>query len=103
MPFSNSITHPVSNDREISKLLTAAVVNSNFRKLLLTNPAQALAGGYNGEAFRLSKEEREHVMRIKARTLAEFASMLIDKPVTAMRKPVYTLPEVRAFAPSGLD
>ena len=61
---------------EISRLLTAAVVNRGFCKLLLTNPASALARGYNGESFRLRSEEQDLVLSIQAKSLADFASQL---------------------------
>jgi hypothetical protein len=62
--------------REISRLLTAAIVNQSFCNLLLTNPASALAKGYNGEAFRLEHEEKDRVLSIRARSLADFALQL---------------------------
>jgi len=62
--------------REISRLLTAAVVNQKFRQLLLSNPASALAAGYNGEAFRLADKEQDQVLSIRAQSLADFAQQL---------------------------
>ena len=35
------------SNKEVNKLLTAAVVSKAFCRLLLTNPAQALEDGYN--------------------------------------------------------
>ncbi len=64
------------NGKELSRLLSAAVVNQRFCKLLLTNPASALAAGYNGESFRLGKEERDLILSIEAKSLAEFARQL---------------------------
>jgi len=63
---------------EISRLLTAAVVNRRFCQLLLANPAYALDNGYNGEAFLLESEARDRVLSIRARNLAEFASQLMN-------------------------
>lgn len=63
---------------ELSRLLTAAVVNQRFCKLLLNNPERALACGYNGEAFRLASEEKKRVLSIRARSLAEFATQLTN-------------------------
>lgn len=103
MPLTISNTHPTSNGRELSKLLTAAVVNANFRKLLLTNPAQALSGGYNGEVFHLTKEEHEHIVSIKAKTLAEFANSLIETPIKTIRRPVYARSEAHVLVPTGMD
>ncbi len=65
-----------SNGREISRLLSAAVVNKRFCKLLLSSPATALATGYNGESFRLAKEEKDLVLSIRAKTLEDFARQI---------------------------
>lgn len=62
--------------QEISRILTAAVINESFRKLLLSNPDQALTKGYRGEPFHLAKEERVRVAAIRASSLAEFAAQL---------------------------
>ncbi len=64
------------NEREYSRILTAAVVNERFRKLLLSNPALALKSGYGGEAFNLAVEESERISSIKASSLAEFARQM---------------------------
>ncbi len=61
---------------EISRMLTAAVVNENFRKMLLANPEQALAKGYRGESFHFSKEERSRLGAIRASSLTEFAAQI---------------------------
>jgi hypothetical protein len=62
--------------QEISRVLTAAVINENFRKLLLANPDQALTKGYRGEPFHLAKEERTRLAAIRATSLAEFAAQI---------------------------
>jgi hypothetical protein len=62
--------------KELSRLITAAVVNRQFCNLLLANPAMALATGYNGEAFHLASEEQELVASIRATSLADFAKQL---------------------------
>jgi hypothetical protein len=64
------------NQNEISRVLTAAVVNENFRKMLLANPEQALVKGYRGEAFHFSKEERSRLGAIHASSLTEFAAQI---------------------------
>ena len=64
------------NGRELSRLITAAVVNRGFCNLLLANPAMALATGYNGELFHLETEEQEFVLSIRATSLADFAEQL---------------------------
>ena len=64
--------------KEYSRLLTAAAVNLNFQKLLLANPAQALAAGYCGETFHFSHEETQRLITIEATSLADFAEKLIQ-------------------------
>lgn len=72
----NSMTSVYRNQSEISRVLTAAVVNENFRKMLLANPEQALERGYRGESFHLSKEERSRLAAIRATSLTEFAAQI---------------------------
>jgi len=62
--------------QEISRILTAAVINEKFRKLLLANPDQALTKGYRGEPFHLAKEDRTRLAAIRASSLAEFAAQI---------------------------
>ena len=62
--------------QEISRILTAAVINENFRKLLLANPDKALTSGYRGEPFHGAKEERVRLAAIRATSLAEFAAQI---------------------------
>ncbi len=57
----------------ISRLITAAVVNQGFCRLLLTNPEKAISSGYNGETFRLDGREKELILSIQASSLADFA------------------------------
>jgi hypothetical protein len=62
---------------EISRLLTAAVVNRRFCRLLLHNPLAALAGGYRGEAFHLDAVELKRISAIRATSLRDFALQLV--------------------------
>jgi hypothetical protein len=65
----------------ISRLITAAVVNQGFCKLLLTNPEKAISTGYNGEIFRLDRSEKELILSIQANSLADFAvKVSTDRP-----------------------
>jgi hypothetical protein len=84
-------SNPPNSGSELSRLLTAAVVNRGFCKLLLTNPATALERGYNGESFRLGREEHDLILSIRAQSLADFAMQLNGSrdhsgQVTAARK-----------------
>jgi hypothetical protein len=62
--------------REYSRILTAAVISSKFRQLLLSNPAKAIAAGFGGEAFSLEIEDKNRVAAIHVSTLADFATEL---------------------------
>ena len=70
----------------ISHLLSVALVSKKFRKLLLTNPAQALTEGYRGEMFRLNATEQKQVLAIEALSLEDFAEQLIALPVNKSEK-----------------
>lgn len=74
------ILQPVENTgvSGVSSLIAAAVVDSTFRELLLADPEYALEKGYSGQFFYLSEEERRLVTSIRATSLSEFASQLVD-------------------------
>jgi len=62
--------------QEVSRILTAAVINGSFRQALLSNPQQAISAGFGGEAFNLSADVVNRLSTIRATSLAEFASQL---------------------------
>lgn len=66
----------LQKEREYSRILTAAVVNEKFRKLLLTNPGMAIKNGFGGEAFHLGVDEANRIAAIRVSTLAEFARQM---------------------------
>lgn len=66
---------PLSSD--LTRLLSAAVVSPTFRRLLLSDPAAALAAGYNGENFQLSAAEYNAVTSLRAGTIRDFAAQLL--------------------------
>jgi hypothetical protein len=66
-----------SND--MNRLLTAAVVSHKFCNLLLNDPLEAIAKGYNGETFQLTAEEMQLLDAIKASTLRDFVKQLLMK------------------------
>lgn len=57
----------------LHRLFTAAIVNSQFREKLLNEPEMALAGGYLGQPFALTEQERIIVSTVRARDLTDFA------------------------------
>lgn len=70
----------ISPSSNISRLITAAVINQSFRKLLLTNPEKAISTGFNGESFRLDRHETELILSIRATSLADFAVKVANEP-----------------------
>ncbi len=72
---SFSTQKPVRN-QELSRILSAAVVNSHFRSMLLNDPVSAIAGGYSGESFSLGSTEQQKLGAIRASSLADFAAQL---------------------------
>lgn len=66
-------------ENDLTKLLAAAVVNRGFRELLLSQPAKALADGYQGEEFQLDQDDRELILTCPARTLPDLATLLINR------------------------
>lgn len=63
-------------EQEYSRILTAAVVNEKFRKLLLSNPEMAIRNGFGGEAFHLADDDTRRLAAIRATTLADFARQM---------------------------
>ncbi|PWB69882.1 MAG: hypothetical protein C3F07_18240 [Anaerolineales bacterium] len=57
----------------LHRLLTAAIVNSQFREKLLNEPETALAGGYLGQAFILTEQEKAIIKTVRAKDLTDFA------------------------------
>lgn len=57
----------------LHRLFTAAIVNSQFREKLLNEPEMALAGGYLGQKFALTDQERTIISNVRASDLTDFA------------------------------
>jgi hypothetical protein len=74
MPAKRS---PASLSGNLNRLLSAAVVSPRFRRLLLSDPAAALAAGYNGEQFHLTPEEYAAVTSLRVYTIRDFAAQLL--------------------------
>ena len=60
----------------ISRVFAAAVVNKQFCSMLLQDPQIAIQKGYLGEAFSLSKEERDLIVSIRADSLSDLAKQV---------------------------
>lgn len=61
---------------EMNRLFAAAVVNNQFRQLLLNEPMIALRQGYLGDAFDLTIEEQALIVSIRAKSLPELAQQV---------------------------
>jgi len=61
---------------EYSRILSAAVISSRFRKMLLADPVKAISDGYSGEIFEIGIEEKSRLAKIQANSLADFAAQL---------------------------
>jgi hypothetical protein len=66
-----------TNPEAISRLISAAVVDKSFCKLLLSKPHIAMTLGYRGEKFDLTEEDRSLILNIQAASLTDFAAQLI--------------------------
>ncbi len=64
-------------NHEISRIITAAVINMRFRQDLLTNPLNAIEEGYGDETFELNQAQSDRLAKITASTLEEFSFKII--------------------------
>lgn len=98
------LSNPLLNSSEISRLLTAAVINSKFCRLLLTDPAKALTVGFNGEIFNLTRGEKERLLSIHAHSLADLAEQLLDNRPVIVHRLAFSKEGLKpAYVPAGLD
>lgn len=74
----------------LATVLAAAVVNTEFCSLLLTDPKKALEQGYLGEPFILSAEEAELFLSIRADNLPDLAKQILT--FEAKQKPPFPTP-----------
>lgn len=75
-PVSMMVSPSLEDHLELSRLLTAAVVNPSFCHLLLVDPKQAIKNGYQGETFLLSDAARYLLSLIRADSLVELAQQI---------------------------
>lgn len=81
---SGPVFHPILYDpeaavkAEFGRLIHAAIINPNFRKMLLSNPKLSIETGYCGESFQFSPELKNKITLIKAGTLEEFSTQLLE-------------------------
>lgn len=63
---------------ECGRLIHAAVINRRFLDRLLANPIKSIEDGYCGEKFAFTAEEKQRIQRIRASSLADFSSQLMQ-------------------------
>jgi hypothetical protein len=63
-------------EKEYSRILTAAVINPQFCRVLLTDPGKALKMGFAGEPFKLNAESHDLLSQIRAKSLSDFARQM---------------------------
>lgn len=66
----------VGRSTEISKVISAAVINKSFREMLLDHPGLALNQGFGGQNFYLTDDEKAVICSIKATNLSDFSRAL---------------------------
>ena len=77
MTNKGSLSQPDNHDQEaLNRLMSAALINRCYRELLLSEPAKALAVGFQGEIFQLSQEKQNLILAHQAQTLPELAILL---------------------------
>ncbi|HXF60440.1 MAG TPA: hypothetical protein VNK95_02415 [Caldilineaceae bacterium] len=82
--------------RNLSRLISAAVVSPRFCQLLLSDPAAALAAGYNGESFLLTPAEYEVVTSLRVNSIRDFAVQLLHMLQSATGEAALYAPEAQA-------
>lgn len=61
----------------LSSVFAAAVVNHNFREMLLKEPEKALKQGYLGKSFALSQEDASLIVSLNAKSLSDLADQVV--------------------------
>lgn len=70
--------HRRSRNRDVSRLLSAALVSAKFQQMVLQRPERALAEGYMGQSFDLGAGDSAIVCSGQANTLQELAIALVN-------------------------
>jgi len=74
--LSRRQAEPSGDPIGLGHLFAAAVVNRQFREMLLDDPEAALQRGYLGQRFNLSREERQRLISVRAQSLADLAKTI---------------------------
>lgn len=57
----------------LHRLFAAAIVSDQFRAKLLSEPEAAMTGGYLGQTFSLTDQEKRIIKTVRANNLTDFA------------------------------
>lgn len=71
-----------SRNKEVGRLLSAALVSPHFQHMVLQQPERALAEGYLGQHFDLDAGDSAIVCSGRASTLQELAIALVDQSLS---------------------
>ncbi|MHB8807168.1 MAG: hypothetical protein ACYC59_06260 [Anaerolineaceae bacterium] len=76
--FNFTPTFPVrkTKNTEISRILSAAVINEPFCQLLLDSPIHAIESGFHDEYFNVNAQELAKIEAIHASNLVDFATKI---------------------------
>ena len=74
--LKHATTADVGFKQELSRMISAAVINQRFCQLLLNDPLAAIGNGYNGERFTLADDQRKRLNKVRASSLKEFAAQI---------------------------
>ena len=81
LPSFNTKTPLKTNPRDshpgLSSVFAAAVVNQNFREMLLKEPEKALKQGYLGKRFALSQADASLIVSLNAKSLSDLADQVV--------------------------
>ena len=70
-PFT--LRKPSAGRSGLHRLFAAAVVSNQFRAKLLSEPEAAMTGGYLGQTFALTDQEKKIIKTVQANNLTDFA------------------------------
>jgi hypothetical protein len=88
-------TNSLPSNDELNRLLSAAVVSKSFRNMLLTNPEIAVASGYQGETFNLSREDQNWLYSIRPANLVDLAANMVTyQQESKLNLPVDQIPHL---------
>ena len=57
----------------LHRLFAAAIVSDQYRAKLLSEPEAAMTGGYLGQTFALTDQEKKIIQTVQANNLTDFA------------------------------